>query len=304
MIQGTGSIAKIHFHQARPFWVNPAIKAINCSKGYGNPSSHSYACMGISLAIFLDFNAWVSTRPDSKMRAWYWQALLLIVSLIFTGAICYSRLFLGVHSLNQVILGLKLGIWFALTSHFIVREPMTELIENIMRSKYNGLHSLALQAGVLLVSAITLTIINYEVVREFPNPAEWSTNIVAQCGEKAVKFSPQAKMLFEFGQFSIVCGAFYGILAHQRYFPGLSKAQLLNDTWTKMIARYLVGCVVAAPWSYVNSMIEVATLESSIALMVFHLLVPALLLGFCLFFVADWINERFGLLQVADLNAE
>ena len=94
------SISKLHFHQARPYWVNPEIKAISCSNQYGNPSGHSLACLGLSLAIFLDFNYWVSTRPENKLRAWYWQLLILIVVLVFSGAIGYSRLFLGVHSLN------------------------------------------------------------------------------------------------------------------------------------------------------------------------------------------------------------
>ena len=100
MIQVISSISKLHFHQARPYWVNPAIKAISCSNQYGNPSGHSLVCLGLSLAIFLDYNSWVATRPENKLRAWYWQVLLFILVLVFSGTIGYSRLFLGVHSLN------------------------------------------------------------------------------------------------------------------------------------------------------------------------------------------------------------
>jgi len=54
--------------------------------------------------------------------------------------------------------------------------------------------------------------------------------------------------LIDIGLVSLVWGAFYGILAHQKYLPGLMKTHLLNDTWAKLFARFLIACIVASPW--------------------------------------------------------
>ena len=68
---------------------------------------------------------------------------------------------------------------------------MTELIESIMESKNQGLLSLTASAVVLLLSTLTLQIINYEVKKDFKNPAEWDKNLIAMCGANAVKVGYQ-----------------------------------------------------------------------------------------------------------------
>ena len=80
--------------------------------------------MGMALAIWLDYNSWVGQQAEHKLKDLPWRILLLAVALSFTGSIAYSRVFLGVHSLNQVFYGVQVGAWFALTAHFIVKEPL------------------------------------------------------------------------------------------------------------------------------------------------------------------------------------
>ncbi len=41
-------------------------------------------------------------------------------------------MFLGVHALNQVLYGLMLGAWFALSSEFLLRENIMELANKII----------------------------------------------------------------------------------------------------------------------------------------------------------------------------
>ena len=54
---------------------------------------------------------------------------LCVLAVICALSIGYSRLFLGVHSLDQVFWGLQLGAWAALTFEFIVKEPLMSLIQ-------------------------------------------------------------------------------------------------------------------------------------------------------------------------------
>ena len=73
----------------------------------------------------------------------------------------------------------------------------------------------------------------------------------------------------------------------------------MNDTWARFFARFVIGCLVAVPYLIIPTIIEKTSVENAYVLMVFKFLVPALLIGFSLFFVADWVNKRVGLLEVA-----
>lgn len=61
-------------------------------------------------------------RSNSE-KAPLWQVIILfILAIVYTGTIGYSRLFLGVHSLDQVVYGWTLGTWSAFTIDFCLRQ--------------------------------------------------------------------------------------------------------------------------------------------------------------------------------------
>jgi len=121
------NITKLAYHQARPYWVNTNIIAYSCSSQYGNPSGHSETSMGFALIMWLDY----CRTQDSH---WWKKVVGFFVATSFGVSIAYSRLFLGVHSLNQCLFGLLLGIWVAFTMEFCVRvhldASVTLLTEN------------------------------------------------------------------------------------------------------------------------------------------------------------------------------
>ena len=115
------SMAKLFYHEARPFWVSDDVSAYACSNQYGNPSGHCFTTVGVVLTIWFDYNSVALSSTDTWFRQGYSRLCFLGWGLVFAGAIVYSRLFLGVHSLNQVLFGSLLGIWFAITAHFLIR---------------------------------------------------------------------------------------------------------------------------------------------------------------------------------------
>ena len=120
--------------------------------------------MGMSLTVWLDYNTTAIKDQDMKWGAWYWRLVALGAQLIFAGTIAYSRMYLGVHSLNQVLYGLSLGLWFAITSEFLLRQRILKLIDEIINSTEKKLLSLFLQSLMLLVAAFVLQIVNFIVV--------------------------------------------------------------------------------------------------------------------------------------------
>ena len=92
-----------------------------------------------------------------------------------------------------------LGFWFAITSHFIYMEPLFKLCQNLIENRETALVRITWIASALLVAALTVQIINYEVVMEFDNPASWSIMMDEKCGEGASDDAYQTRSLSDFG---------------------------------------------------------------------------------------------------------
>ena len=93
------NVTKLYYHQARPYWASENVQAFSCSSQYGNPSGHSLFSMATGLIIWLDYNQ----HAQEMSGMWFSKGarvVLLIVALVFGATIGYSRMFLGVHSLN------------------------------------------------------------------------------------------------------------------------------------------------------------------------------------------------------------
>ena len=77
---------KLRYHDPRPFWSSDAVQAFSCSRQYGNPSGHTMTAF-CALIFALE-----GSRASRSKR--------VLVALGFGVTVAYSRLFLGVHSLD------------------------------------------------------------------------------------------------------------------------------------------------------------------------------------------------------------
>ena len=109
------------YHQARPFWVEEDIEAYGCCTSFGNPSGHSATAMGFFLILYLDY---VNSVKSGHFAHPVCKVTFGILTICFAIAIGYSRLFLGQHTLNQVVYGWSIGIWAAFTFHYCLSELM------------------------------------------------------------------------------------------------------------------------------------------------------------------------------------
>ena len=87
------SILKQALHAPRPYWLDPDIRAIRVSNGFGMPSGHAQAS-----------TVWLYAASCLKKR-WIW-----IVAIIIVFMVGLSRVYLGVHFSSQVLLGWLIGI--------------------------------------------------------------------------------------------------------------------------------------------------------------------------------------------------
>lgn len=167
---------KISYHSPRPYMVFEHVHTIGCSHEYANPSGHSMFSSSVPLFIFLDFMG--TAKP---LRTLKWKATLSAI-IAFTGIMGFARIYQGMHTLDQIIYGWCLGVWFALFFHFCIREWMIDHVDNRMGEmarKYKTWVNLA----VLFVLFMAGQLIPYIYVEHyFKAPNKWKEYLVRQCG--------------------------------------------------------------------------------------------------------------------------
>jgi membrane-associated phospholipid phosphatase len=88
------SIVKAWFASPRPYWVSNQVEPFSVESSFGVPSGHAQN----AVAIWGLIAAWVKKR-------WAW-----VVALVLTFLIGFSRLYLGVHFPQDVLLGWLIGL--------------------------------------------------------------------------------------------------------------------------------------------------------------------------------------------------
>ena len=67
-----------------------------------------------------------------------------------------------------------MGAWFALSAHYIMREPIMEIMDNLIAAKETRFNYLFLTSTLFLIGTLSTQILNYENVKTFRNSDEWS----------------------------------------------------------------------------------------------------------------------------------
>jgi len=89
----TNNIAKSLFRQPRPFWLDPSVR-LRDAESYGLPSGHTQHATSVYLLLAF----WAR-------RGWMWLLAFVLILLM-----SLSRLYLGVHFIQDVIGGFVLGL--------------------------------------------------------------------------------------------------------------------------------------------------------------------------------------------------
>ena len=101
------NLMKNIYRQDRPYWRSEILRQV-CSKGYGNPSGHSFCstCFYLCLykVIINDWKLFNNLRYEKLFKF-----IIFIFTLLFVLLIVISRVILGAHSINQILYGSLLG---------------------------------------------------------------------------------------------------------------------------------------------------------------------------------------------------
>ena len=89
------------------------------------PSGHTLIACAMLFVTWLDYYS--NYRKVDKCLGKMLTKICLLVLAVMTGClVAYSRLYLGVHSLDQVLYGATMALWLALFSHTTIRKPLMQ----------------------------------------------------------------------------------------------------------------------------------------------------------------------------------
>jgi hypothetical protein len=152
LVASLNSILKQAIHAPRPYWLDPDIRAIKVSNGFGMPSGHAQAS-----------TVWLYAAALMK-RAWFWVLALGIVFLIGL-----SRVYLGVHFSSQVLLGWLIGMVVVLIFFRFEKKALTWFLNQKFSSQL-FLISL-ISALILILGGIIVCI-----YKQWEMPVQWIRN--------------------------------------------------------------------------------------------------------------------------------
>lgn len=209
------SLLKQAFHAPRPYWMDPRIRAILVSNGFGMPSGHAQAAtLWLYISSFLRCN-------------WCWA-----VAIFTTVMVGLSRVYLGVHFFSQVLAGWFIGIILAIL--FIRYE--TNLISWLMGLKLRN--QLLFITGLSFLFIVAGGIIAF-FLRDWVMPLEWIRNASDDlAGKDEVIFSSISMAPLAGNTGGFMGAAMGAVLLHQK--GGFDT----RGKWWQRLVRIVTGLLL------------------------------------------------------------
>ncbi|CAD8177916.1 unnamed protein product [Paramecium octaurelia] len=170
----SNGLLKNAYHQPRPYWVEDEIIGIGCNMEFGKPSGHAQTAVIIYFSYLFIFypstfrlnnlqvvdsedrNA--EEEPQLNNRLVTILKVFAFLCIIMTGL---SRVFLGVHSIGQVVLGWMFGVYIVFNYQIYCHQFLLHYIKNQLQIKCDD--DVKFQRISVTVSAIFTLIIAIDV---------------------------------------------------------------------------------------------------------------------------------------------
>ena len=99
------SMTKIGYGEPRMYWVDKDIVPDECTAEYGNPSGHTILAIGYPMFFWLDVFESREMRERHQERMTKKSIATLIFAVLWSFTIGFARLYVRVHSWNQIVFG-------------------------------------------------------------------------------------------------------------------------------------------------------------------------------------------------------
>src|SRR5215212_5106747 len=202
------AIVKVMFAAPRPYWVSPGVEPFSAESTFGIPSGHAQNSAAI----------WGTMAAGANSR-WAW-----VTALAFTFLIGFSRLYLGMHFVQDVVLGWLMGL--AILFLFLrFWDPVVGWLKRKI---------LAQQLMVAFVTSllmIAVGVLSRAPLSAYVFPAEWTAN--------ALRAGPVPEPVSIEGIFTSA-GSLFGLAAGAAWIASQGGYQASGPV-EKRALRYVIG---------------------------------------------------------------
>lgn len=206
---------KLLFHSPRPYWYSASVTQYAQETSFGLPSGHAQVAAGV----------WGTPAVRLKQRWVRWVSLLVIFLYGF------SRIYLGVHFLRDVLLGWAIG-GLTLLAFTVWEKPVR---------KWFVRQSMLLQIGSAFVSALAfigLSVLFRVWLGDWQAPASWAAYLQVYPTATASPLSMEGVITTGAAWFGIVAGYSWQLRSTTLQLNANLPAKI-----TTRLLRWLVGTV-------------------------------------------------------------
>jgi membrane-associated phospholipid phosphatase len=211
LTNGVSSFGKMAFHLARPYWIDTRIVPLSVETGFGMPSGHAMNAAGL----------W------GLMVVWTRQRWAKAAGLVLIFLIGFSRLYLGMHFISDVLVGWLIG-GLMLALFLRLETSITPWLSTLSLRQKIGL-AFASSVGIIL-----LFVLGRALAGGWTVPALWAQNALRQ-GEPIDPFNLDAAFT--------LAGTWFGMLAGVAWYQQRYGAYSAAGTPAQRLLRYAVGLV-------------------------------------------------------------
>ena len=166
----TNTLIKMVVKDGRPFFINDEFSPDKCEFEYGFPSGHSQTAVTFYLTVLT-----LLFREYNIQRGKYITYFLVVFWCLTVGM---TRITLGVHTLEQILVGFGIG----LIVHIFTCHIYLEQLEAAFKGIETGRTPFFSKIFFMYISFDIIVIFLYNVNTTFlSNPPEWTKNIMSQC---------------------------------------------------------------------------------------------------------------------------
>ena len=189
--------------------------------------------LGMVLLEFLCRFA-IRTHPAKLLR---WQPLLFCVVFLLQLAVILSRLILGMHAFNQVLIGAVMGLYSLLLYYTLAEKWILRYLTALVRTKRRNLHTAIL--GALMVGCLILEYSLYSLP-QYNNSDYWDTIITVEgCESSQMYKSFHHKCLQDSALIMAGFGLAIGLLWMDR-----PSTLLLPLAYSRLSCRWLLRLLI------------------------------------------------------------
>jgi hypothetical protein len=229
---------KMVYAEPRPYFESSSIDPLGeCTAGFGSPSGHAMFSVMWAFLLHLDgfghvFSTWIS------------YLIFFLLTLPFAGLVAFSRLYVGVHSLDQIIYGSLIGLFLAFYLHYIVKPTLFTHLQKLMSGKLSqqtAEEGLWVALSFLLIHFLTTTGSFLYDYYYWDMPSDWTGNLCSDLTiNKKFHWTSFVDCMIGYVGFTSYLGLY--LLRNQ----GISYN--ISFTWDGILIRYGLIIAVALPF--------------------------------------------------------